>query len=140
MDVEISSFDAIVETLNGVDFEGLTGAAASKKIADVVDGLNDATEASKQFAKANIQVNEAGQLVIPTQQQFSSALQKSSTAMAVATIKATALSIAFNALVTLGIGFIVNGVVTLVDNIIHSEEKLNDKIEESKSAYQERCV
>lgn len=137
MKVETDSFNSIISAVKNVDLEGLVGADASKRIAEIVDGLGDATVASKQFAKANIEVNSAGQLVIPTQQQFEKALQKSSAAMSVATIKAQALAIAENALTSLVLGFAIGAITKGIDSLIHYNENLHQTAVDLANEYQE---
>lgn len=137
MKIETDSFNSIIAAVKNADLGGLVGADASKRIAEIVDGLGDATIASKQFAKANIEVNSAGQLVIPTQLQFEQALQKASTAMSVATIKAQALAIAENALTTLVLGFAIGAITKGIDSLIHYNENLHQTAVDLANEYQE---
>lgn len=56
----------------------------------------------------------------------------------VATIGLQAATIALNAAMTMGIGLLIQGAITAIDNWIHAEEKLAESVDEATSSYKQQ--
>ena len=80
---QLKAYKKITEMVEGdrlarASTPGLAGLPYDNdRVQYIIDGLKDVTEESKEYAKATIRVNEAGELVIPTQKQFGVALKSS---------------------------------------------------------------
>ena len=105
-------------------------------IAQTIDGLKDVTEESKEYAKATIQVNEAGALVIPTQKEFGVALKSSAAQAKVATVSTKALAAAQNMIISLGVTAAVMGIMKGIEYLVTADERAIEKAHELKDAYE----
>lgn len=105
-------------------------------IAQTIDGLKDVTEESKEYAKATIRVNEAGELAIPTQKEFGVALKSSAAQAKVATVSTKALAAAQNMIISLGVTAAVMGIMKGIEYLVTADERAIEKAHELKDAYE----